>query len=66
MQHVLHERSNQMSPYYSLSVEEKTWTTRFESLLDPSQWPVYRGAGLCPGCGNAKDAEGETEEEALP
>jgi hypothetical protein len=66
MQHVLHERSNQMSPYYSLSVEEKTWTARFEPLLDPSQWPVYGGAGLCPGCGNAKDAEGETEEEALP
>jgi hypothetical protein len=25
-----------MSPYYSLSAEEKTWTARFEPLLDPS------------------------------
>jgi hypothetical protein len=55
-----------MSPYYSLSVEEKTWTARFEPLLDPSQWPVYGGAGLCPGRGHAKDAEGEMEEETLP
>jgi hypothetical protein len=45
MRHVLHEGSNQMSPYYSLSVEEKTWTARFEPLLDPSQWPVYGGQG---------------------
>jgi hypothetical protein len=36
MRHVLHEGSNQMSPYYSLSIEEKTWAARFESLLDPS------------------------------
>jgi hypothetical protein len=36
MQHVLYEGSNQMSPYYSLSAEKKTWTTRFEPLLDPS------------------------------
>jgi hypothetical protein len=43
MRHVLHEGSNQMSPYYSLSAEEKTWTARFEPLLDPSQWPVYGG-----------------------
>jgi hypothetical protein len=43
MRHVLHERSNQMSPYYSLSADEKTWTTGFDPLLDPSQWPVYGG-----------------------
>jgi hypothetical protein len=43
MQHMLDEGSNQMSLYYSLSAEEKTWTTRFEPLLDPSQWPVYGG-----------------------
>jgi hypothetical protein len=66
MRHVLHEGSNQMSPYYSLSTEEKTWTTRFEPLLDPSQLLVYGGGGLCPRRGHAKDAEGETEEEALP
>jgi hypothetical protein len=66
MRHVLHEGSNQMSPYYSLSAEEKTWMARFEPLLDPLQWLVYGGARLCPGCGHAKDVEGETEEEALP
>jgi hypothetical protein len=43
MRHVLHEGSNYMSPYYSLSTEEKTWTSKFEPLLDPSQWPVYGG-----------------------
>jgi hypothetical protein len=36
MRHVLHEGSNQMSLYYSLSAEEKTWMARFEPLLDPS------------------------------
>jgi hypothetical protein len=36
MRHVLHEGSNQMSLYYSLSAEEKTWMARFEHLLDPS------------------------------
>jgi hypothetical protein len=43
MQCVIHERSNYMSPYYSISVELKTWEPRFEPLLDPSQWPVYDG-----------------------
>jgi hypothetical protein len=43
MRHVLHEGSNQMSPYYSLSAEEKTWMARFEPLLDPLQWLVYGG-----------------------
>jgi hypothetical protein len=32
-----------MSLYYSLSANEKTWEARFESLLDPSQWPLYDG-----------------------
>jgi hypothetical protein len=48
MRHVLHEGSNQISQYYSLSAEEKTWMTRFESLLDPSQWPVYGGQDYVP------------------
>jgi hypothetical protein len=43
MQHVLHEGSNYMSPYYSLSAAEKTWEPRFESLLDLSQWSLYDG-----------------------
>jgi hypothetical protein len=43
MQRVLHEGSNYMSPYYSLSVELKTWEPRFEPLLDPSQWSEYDG-----------------------
>jgi hypothetical protein len=37
-----------MSPYYSLSAEEKTWTVRFEPLLDPLQWPVYGGQDYIP------------------
>jgi hypothetical protein len=44
MRRVLHEGSNYMSPYYSLSAEEKTWEPRFELLLDPSQWPLYDGS----------------------
>jgi hypothetical protein len=34
MRRVLHEGSNYMSPYYSISVELKTWEPRFEPLLD--------------------------------
>jgi hypothetical protein len=41
MRHVLHEGSNYMSPYYSLSAELKTCEPRFESLLDPLQWQEY-------------------------
>jgi hypothetical protein len=41
MRHVLHEGSNYMSPYYSLSAELKTWEPKFEPLLDPSQWSDY-------------------------
>jgi hypothetical protein len=37
----VHEESNYMSPYYSLSAEEKTWEPRFELLLDLSQWSLY-------------------------
>jgi hypothetical protein len=36
IQHMLHEGSNYLSPYYSISAEEKTWEPRFEHLLDPS------------------------------
>jgi hypothetical protein len=39
--HVLHEGSNYMSSYYSLSAEFKIWEPRFEPLLDLSQWPLY-------------------------
>jgi hypothetical protein len=48
MQRVLHEGSNYMSPYYSLSAELKTWEPRFEPLLDPSQWPEYDGMYYVP------------------
>jgi hypothetical protein len=48
MRHVLHEGSNQISPYYSLFAEEKTCMARFEPLLDPSQWPVYGGQDYVP------------------
>jgi hypothetical protein len=58
MQHVLHEGSNQMSPYYSLSAEEKTWTARFEPLLDPSQWPVYGGQDYVPDVAMQKMRKG--------
>jgi hypothetical protein len=37
-----------MAPYYSLSIEEKTWEVRFEPLLDPSQWPVYEEQDYVP------------------
>jgi hypothetical protein len=43
MQRVLHEGSNYMSPYFSISNELKTWEPRFEPLVDPSQWLKYDG-----------------------
>jgi hypothetical protein len=48
MRHVLHEGSNYMSQYYSLSAKLKTWEPRFEPLLDPSQWPEYDGMYYIP------------------
>jgi hypothetical protein len=43
MRWVLHEGSNYMSPYYSLSTELKTWEPRLEHLLDLSHWLEYDG-----------------------
>jgi hypothetical protein len=48
MRRVLHEGSNYMSLYYSLTVEEKIWEARFEPLLDPLQWLVYEGQNYVP------------------
>jgi hypothetical protein len=48
MRRMLHEGNNYMSPYYSLSAEEKTWEARFEPLLDPLQWSVYEGSDYVP------------------
>jgi hypothetical protein len=47
-----------MSLYYSLSAKKKTWTTRFESLLDPSQWPVYGGQDYVPDVAMQKMRKG--------
>jgi hypothetical protein len=48
MRDMLHEGSNYMPPYYSLSVEQRIWEPRFESLLDLSQWPLYDGLHYVP------------------
>jgi hypothetical protein len=48
MRHVLHEGSNYMSRYYSLSAKLKTWEPRFEPLLDISQWSEYDGMYYIP------------------
>jgi hypothetical protein len=48
MRRVLHEGSNYMSPYYSISAKLKTWEPRFDPLLDPSQWLVYDGFDYVP------------------
>jgi hypothetical protein len=58
MRHMLHEGSNYMSPYYSLSTEEKTWEAKFETLLNPSQWPVYDGRGYVPDVAMQKMRKG--------
>jgi hypothetical protein len=63
MRHVLHEGSNQMSPYYSLSTEEKTWTTRFEPLLDPSQLLVYGGEDYVPDVAMRKMRKGRRKKK---
>jgi hypothetical protein len=55
---MLHEGSNYMSPYYSLSTEEKTWDAKFETLLNPSQWPVYDGQGYVPDVAMQKMRKG--------
>jgi hypothetical protein len=47
-----------MSLYYSLSAKKKAWTTRFESLLDPSQWPVYGGQDYVPDVAMQKMRKG--------
>jgi hypothetical protein len=52
-----------MSPYYSLSAEEKTWTARFESLLDPSQWPVYGGQDYVPDVAMRKMQKGRQKKK---
>jgi hypothetical protein len=48
MRCVLHEGSNYISLYYSISAELKTWEPRFESLFDPSQWSMYDGLDYVP------------------
>jgi hypothetical protein len=58
MRHVLHEGINQMSPYYLLSAEEKTWTARIEPLLDSSQWPMYGGQDYVPDVAMRKMRKG--------
>jgi hypothetical protein len=63
MRHVLYEGSNQISSYYSLSAEEKTWTTRFEPLLDPSQWPVYGGQDYVPDMAMRKMRKGRRKKK---
>ena len=63
MRHVLHEGSNYMSPYYSLSAEEKTWEARFEPLLDPSQWPLYEGLDYVPDVGTRKMRKGRRKKK---
>jgi hypothetical protein len=63
MQHVLHEGSNYMSPYYSLCAEEKTWEARFEPLLNPSQWPVYEGQEYEPDVAMQKMRKGRRKKK---
>jgi hypothetical protein len=65
MRHVLHEGSNQISPYYSLSTEEKTWTARFEHLLDPSQCPVYGGQNYVPDMAMQKMWKGRQKKKCF-
>jgi hypothetical protein len=65
MQHMLHEGSNYMSPYYSLSIEEKTWATRFEPLLDPSQWPVSGGQDYVPDVAMQKMRKGRRKKKCF-
>jgi hypothetical protein len=52
-----------MSPYYSLSAEEKTWTARFEPLLDPSQWPMYGGQDYVPDVAMQKMRKGRRKKK---
>jgi hypothetical protein len=48
MRCVLLEESNYMPLYYTLFAELKTWESRFEPLLDPSQWLEYDGMYYVP------------------
>jgi hypothetical protein len=53
MRRVLHEGSNSMSPYYSLSTEEKIWETRFKLLFDPLQWSLNDSLDYVPDMASA-------------
>jgi hypothetical protein len=52
-----------MSPYYSLSAEEKTWEPRFEPLLDLSQWPLYNGLDYVPDVVTQKMQKGRQKKK---
>jgi hypothetical protein len=64
-QGVLHEGSNYMSPYYSISAELKTWEPRFEPLLDPLQWPVYNKMNYVPNVATQKIQKGRRKKKRL-
>jgi hypothetical protein len=65
MRLVLHEESNYMSPYYSLSAEEKTWEPRFEPLLDLSQWPLYDDPDYVPNMTTRKMWKGRRKKKCF-
>jgi hypothetical protein len=52
-----------MSPYYSLSTEQKTWEPIFEPLLDPSQWPLYDGPDYVPNVATQKMRKGRRKKK---
>jgi hypothetical protein len=62
---VLHEGSNYMSPYYSLSTQVKTWETRFEPLLDLSQWSLYTGMDYVPDVATRKMRKGRQKKKCF-
>jgi hypothetical protein len=55
---MLHEGSNYISPYYSISTELKIWEPRFKPLLDLSQWLVYDGMDYVPNVSMRKIQKG--------
>ncbi len=65
MQRMLHKGSNYMSPYYSLSAEEKTREPRFETLLDLSLWPLYNGLDYVLDMATRKMRKGRWKKKQL-
>ena len=60
---VLYKTPNYLSPFYSKQSVLKTWESKFEPCLDPSQWPPYDGPHYVPAAGLLKVGRGRRKKK---